>query len=248
MSHDAQIRWLIVLGTGIGGMTLAAVSGLSVHWQEVPALGCVLGCLCLGSMYFRFRRNQRFAETVVALVQDMAFTIAYTVAMYAVCAVGRPLVDDRLAACDAALGVHLPGVVAWIARHPAAGTVLDIAYSSVFPQTLFVLVVLGMTDRRRELHGFMVSSFLSLLIVLAVFAVWPAAGPFARYGFDPSAVQARYLEHFYGFRNGTLTVISWHAAEGLVTFPSFHTTWALLGVTAIPPHRVCRFPGEASVC
>ena len=89
-------------------------------------------------------------------VKILAFTIAYTVAMYAVCSVGRPLVDDRLAACDAALGVHLPAVVAWIQRHPAAGMFLDLAYSSMFPQTVFVLVVLGIgrsTTRATRFYG-----------------------------------------------------------------------------------------------
>jgi membrane-associated phospholipid phosphatase len=228
MSDEARLRWLVVAATGIGGSALAAASGLSVRWQEVPAQGIGLGCIALGGIYFHYRGNQRFAETVAGMMQMLVFTIGFTVAMYAVCALGRPLVDDRLAAWDAALGVHLPAVVTWVQRHPETGVALGMAYHSLLPQTVFAIAVLGMTGRDRELHGFLMAFFLGLVLVLSAFALWPAAGPFAKYGFEPSAVQRRYLEHFHGFRSGAFSVISWRAAEGLVTFPSFHTAAALL--------------------
>lgn len=223
--------------TGIGGAALAAATGLSVRWQEVPVQAVVLGCIGAGGVYFHVRGNQRFAETVMGMLQMLTFTVGFTVAMYAVCSLGRPLVDDRLAVCDAALGFHLPAVVAWVQRHPLAGLFLQIAYSSLLPQTLLVIAVLGLTGRHRELHGFLMPFFLSLVLVLVAFALWPAAGPFAQYGFEPSAVQRRYLDHLHGFRNGVYTVISWRAAEGLVTFPSFHTAAALLLAYALRWNR-----------
>lgn len=237
MSDETRLRWLVVVATGIGGGTVAAASGLSVRWQEVLIQVSVLGCIGLGGVYFHVRGHGRFVETVAGMMQMLTFTIGFTVAMYAVCSLGRPLVDDRLAACDAALGFHLPAVVAWVQRHPQIGAVLELAYRSLLPQTVLAIAVLGLTGRHQQLHGFLMPFFLSLVLVLVAFALWPAAGPFAQYGLEPSAVQRRYLEHFHGFRDGARTVISWRAAEGLVTFPSFHTAAALLLAYALRWNR-----------
>ena len=50
----------------------------------------------------------------------------------------------------------------------------------------------------------------------------------------PSADQAHYLEHFRELRAGARSGLSFLDAEGLITFPSFHTVWALLLVAACP--------------
>ena len=69
------------------------------------------------------------------------------------------------------------------------------------------------------------------LIVLACFLVAPAIGPCA---VAPSADQAHYLEHFRELRAGARGGLDLADAEGLITFPSFHTVWALLLVAACP--------------
>jgi membrane-associated phospholipid phosphatase len=38
----------------------------------------------------------------------------------------------------------------------------------------------------------------------------------------------RYVQHLHELRSGARDVVTWRNAEGLVTFPSFHTTWAIL--------------------
>ena len=75
------------------------------------------------------------------------------------------------------------------------------------------------------------------MLTAACFWFWPAAGPFATYGYEPNAVQGRYLEHFHALRDGARTLVTWRHAEGLITFPSFHTTWALLLATAFVHRR-----------
>jgi membrane-associated phospholipid phosphatase len=107
----------------------------------------------------------------------------------------------------------------------------------MLPQTALVIAVLGFADQRRELRGFVRQFLLSSLLVLATFAIWPATGPFVGYGYKPSTDQACYLAHFDALRSGTRTLITWRDAEGLITFPSFHTTWALLLTYAFRRNR-----------
>ena len=40
------------------------------------------------------------------------------------------------------------------------------------------------------------------------------------------------IEHLDGLRSGARTLVTWRDAEGLITFPSFHTIWAVLLVAA----------------
>jgi membrane-associated phospholipid phosphatase len=114
---------------------------------------------------------------------------------------------------------------------------LFLAYNTVLPQTALVIAVLGFTNQRQELRGFVRQFMFSSLLVLATFAIWPAAGPFVAYGYEPAADQARYLAHFDALRSGSRTLITWRDAEGLITFPSFHTTWALLLAYAVRRNR-----------
>ena len=62
----------------------------------------------------------------------------------------------------------------------------------------------------------------------ALFFLFPALGPFTAYGFSPNADQTRYLDHLQSLREGRRLLVTWKEAEGLITFPSFHTTWAIL--------------------
>jgi membrane-associated phospholipid phosphatase len=70
-----------------------------------------------------------------------------------------------------------------------------------------------------------------------VFALAPAAGPSAAYGYAPNATQARYLAHLHELREGARTIVTWRGAEGLITFPSFHTTWAMLLAWGVRKHN-----------
>ena len=52
-----------------------------------------------------------------------------------------------------------------------------------------------------------------------------------------NATQARYLLHFEELREGVRTVVTWRGAEGLITFPSFHTAWAMLLAWSVRKHK-----------
>ena len=96
------------------------------------------------------------------------------------------------------------------------------------PQTLVVILLLGFQSDRKPLELFVMRFMIALLITAAVFSIAPARGPFAAYGYEPNPTQQSYLEHLEGLRSGERTVVSLRDAEGLVTFPSFHTAWAIL--------------------
>ena len=121
--------------------------------------------------------------------------------------------------------------------HPTADGILKFAYSTLLPQTALV-TALGLLGDRRPLEVFLQRFMLSALLAAAVFCLVPAAGPFEAYGFERDADQDRYMVHFEGLRDGEMTTLSLNEAEGLITFPSFHTTWAILLALACAHRRV----------
>ncbi|MCA9054128.1 MAG: phosphatase PAP2 family protein [Planctomycetaceae bacterium] len=217
----------------IGLTAVAAAGTMHCHSLAFPPGDLInplgVGALLAGAAwYYRRSGADTFVLCLTALLHVTLYTACYSVLMYAVGAVGRPFVDDWLVASDRFFGVHVPSIKAWADGHPDVRTGLQWAYNSLLWQTPLLIIVLGFSGDRLRLEGFVRAFMLSTLACVVIFALWPAQGPFAAFGYSPNATQARYLEHLQGLRDGTRTVISWRGAEGLITFPSFHTCWAIL--------------------
>ena len=155
---------------------------------------------------------------------------------------GRPLIDWRLVAADHVLGLHVPDIISWVSRHPWADRLLGMSYDTLLAQTAAVVIVLGLCGDRRQLETFVLRFMFAALVMLGIFMLFPAEGPFAAYGYEPSASQARYLEHLHALRAGTMHTITYSEAEGLITFPSFHTAWAVLLALALLFRLLVRQP------
>jgi membrane-associated phospholipid phosphatase len=233
MSRDSRIKWTLIGLTVCASAALIRVQGLHFPLGDAIsplAIAAVLGAV---AFYYHRRREESFVACANALLHITLYTACYSVLMYAAAALNRPLIDEWLMRCDALARVHVPYMMAWAAANPPIENALHIAYNTLLLQTPLVIVILGFTGDRRTLEQFVLQFMLGTWICLVVFCLWPAAGPFSGYGFAANATQARYLEHFHQLRDGLRTVVTWRNAEGLITFPSFHTTWALLLAWAV---------------
>lgn len=228
MTRDSLFQWSAIAATVLAAAALIAARGLSFPPGDAVSPLVIAVLLGLASAYYQRRGVANFVACLNALLHVTLFTACYSVLMYACGALGRPLIDDSLMRFDAACGVHLPSIVEWAAAHPHLQRGLQWAYNSLLLQTPLVIIVLGFAGDERRLARFVRQFMLATLVCAAVFAIAPAAGPFAAYGYPPNATQARYLAHLHELRDGVRTVVTWRGAEGLITFPSFHTTWAIL--------------------
>ncbi|NOY30220.1 MAG: phosphatase PAP2 family protein [Planctomycetes bacterium] len=228
MSRDTGLKLAIMSITAILAVGLLATKGMSFSVRELAGPLGVLGSLGPCAVFYHRRQTPQFVMTLLALIQFMVFTSCFTVAMYGVAALGAPLADELLASVDQAMGLHVPAIVQWANEHPQINRWLMLAYHSVTPQTLIVVLILGFLNQRRPLEAFVLRYMICLMITLLFFALVPAECPFTHYGFAPSPHQAHYLEHLQGVRSGERTIVSLTDSEGLVTFPSFHTSYAIL--------------------
>lgn len=233
MSRDSRIKWTLIGLTVCAAAALIRVQGLEFPAADALSPLTIAALLGAAALFYHRRREESFVACLNALLHVTLYTACYSVLMYAAAALNRPLIDDWLMGCDAVARVHVPDLMAWATANPMIERGLRIAYNSLLLQTPLVIVVLGFTGDRRALEQFVLQFMLGTWICLVVFCAWPAAGPFSGYGFTPNATQARYLDHLHQLRDGVRTLITWRNAEGLITFPSFHTTWALILAWAV---------------
>jgi membrane-associated phospholipid phosphatase len=173
----------------------------------------------------------------------VAFSTVYSMLMYALATGGRPLADSMLARADAMLGLSAPEVVQWVNRRPSMALVLRLAYFSLIPQTILAIVWLGFSGNRYNLDKFLVRFMLASLITVIGFYLWPAKGTYgAAYGLAVPPYCQQCAEHLDALRSGARTLVTWRDTEGLITFPSFHTIWAVLLIAAFYGCRVVFWP------
>jgi membrane-associated phospholipid phosphatase len=203
------------------------------------AVALLLG---LAAGWYHWRGEPRFVACLNALLHVTLYTACYSVLMYAAATLNQPLIDSELMRLDERARLHLPSIVEWVQTQPELQHALQVAYNSLLWQTPLVIVILGFSGDLRSLERFVLQFMLGTAVCLVVFCFFPAEGPFAGYGFPANETQARYLQHLHELRDGVRTVVTWRGAEGLITFPSFHTTWAMLLAWGVRHHRWAFLP------
>ena len=228
MSRDSAVKLCLISGVVALNAVLLPVLGLHLPPADLLrplGIGLLLGIF---AWFYAGRGAAGFVMCLLALAHVTVYTAAYTVLMYSVTTTAAPLVDDWLTLADRAMGVFVSDIVAWLAERPGLIRFLETAYNSLTLQTALLVVVLGFRQDRIPLEGFVLQFMISTLACITLLLVAPAEGPFSDGRYELSESQQRYVKHFQELRSGQMTVCTWRNAEGLITFPSFHTTWAML--------------------
>ncbi|MGY4286176.1 membrane-associated phospholipid phosphatase [Bradyrhizobium sp. LM2.7] len=181
--------------------------------------------------YVAVRPNPRIATLASSAAQLLAFTAVSCVLIYLTVASNFPLIDRYLSGADAAVGFDWLAFFNWVQDHPNIKGVLGLAYASGIAQIatlLIVLNVLGMLERTAE---FVWLYILTLLIVIPIAWLYPAESAWVHYGVT-DRVDAYHLADFSALRAGKMSEIALARANGLVTFPSFHTALGLILIYA----------------
>jgi membrane-associated phospholipid phosphatase len=140
------------------------------------------------------------------------------------------LLDTELARLDALLfGFEWDAAARWVADRPALDQVLGAAYFSAAPQAVAILLIGSIARPRDRNSEFFWPIGIGLILTCAVFTFTPALGKAGHVG--------DYIETLTTIRGGMWTVLDYSRAEGIITFPSFHATLAILFVYAVRGHR-----------
>jgi membrane-associated phospholipid phosphatase len=224
----------LILSVQLGVLLLAVpmywAAGLTFKWSSVGGQLFIAGVFCAGAALSR-RDQNGVPQAMFAITLLLTAWLILGPLQYLAAAWNRPLVDAHLLRADAWLGVSPPAIDRWMAGHAMARHVLGLAYVSLLPQFVLVPIVLGWLNRTR-LWQFVLQFELTAICTVVLFAWWPASTP-AQHGVHEWVSQADAMQQLFAVRSGALRVLDLTQATGLISWPSFHTSGALLVVWSL---------------
>jgi len=162
-----------------------------------------------------------FAQLLVALAVLLPVT-------YLAASTNFPLVDAGLSRLDAIFGFDWDSAARWVGERPVIDWVFQRAYFS-FPYQAAVILVIGSfrLERNSEILWLLI---VSVLMTSAIFAFTPAAGKIGQLGVG-------YFNLLMEIRRGDWSTMNYVQSEGIITFPSFHATLAIILAYAVRRYR-----------
>ena len=211
---------LVVIAVDATWMKFA---GISADPVGVAVLVWAVGMLiAVAFFYFRTQRADPIMRAANSAAQLVAFTAAAAALSYLVTATNAPLADSALAASDKAIGFEWHSWAAWVQAHPLVHATFVLAYSSLLYQLVACVLFLALRKSADEFLWILIGSG---LLTIAISGFVPAIGNLA---------DAPHIPHFNALRAGTLhTIPIGQGSQGLIAFPSFHTTLAIIVAYAL---------------
>lgn len=230
--------WAIIASVFAIDVIWLTYSSLSVERAGVRTAVCGTGFLIAIAVFYGVtKRSEPIQRTAMAAAQCIAFMAIGAVLSYLVTATNAPLVDHVLLSADARLGFDWTAWAGWVDSRIGVHWFLAISYWLLFPELILCLMWLPLAGSADELIGLII---VSALITILCSGFLPAIGHL------PHASQVASVK---ALRAGTMHVIQLSHAQGLITFPSFHTALALVLVYASRTSRVLfRITCVVTVC
>ncbi|MCA9086720.1 MAG: phosphatase PAP2 family protein [Planctomycetaceae bacterium] len=237
LNRDLKVKlWLIWL-TACAAFALLIRHGMRFDFRSAGHAAGTVMMLAPFAVVFHHRNIRPFSNMLIGFLCMVVFNVFLTVLTYAGTPLNAPLADVWLMQADESIGIHLPTIVAWCESHPWLHSTLVRVYYTVLPSTILAIIVLGFDNDVRHLREFVMHYILGGLITTVIYFFVPAEAPFGAYGYPARPDQLRFLEHLHALRAGEFRIVSLNNLEGLITFPSFHTTWAALVAYAFRHNR-----------
>ncbi|MEX8194342.1 phosphatase PAP2 family protein [Comamonas guangdongensis] len=235
MQGIADGRRFISAGKLAPVLFLAALAGGEAAWIQAhklvfvgtePVLWATLVLISISAAYGLTGRSRALSEMSYYAALWVVAALIGAILTYLCATLNLPLLDEEFTNADLALGFHWLSFYAFVREHRLVATILTIAYFSGLPQIFFSIIYLahiGRSDRNDELWW---SSTIALVLTSLLSGLFPAGGTLFYYSIGLE--NAVHLPHFLALRDGSMTAFSFDEMKGIVTFPSFHTTTALL--------------------
>ena len=226
------VSLLIALDWSVGRLVNLAPPG--------PVHDCIFALLLLLAivMYCHRRNFPRLREVGAMVIWTVMLIATLNILVTIAGTSPAPLVDRQLASVDAAIHCSALAVVSWLRSFPVLRNALELAYGSLPPLILAAIVVPCLCGRYRQSQRYMVGVTIAAIVTVALFALWPAVGPWVVYGYSPAHDQAATQAFLLALKAHQPTPKDGVAA--IVSFPSFHVELALLTGAALWAHRWAR--------
>jgi len=209
-------------------------------------LGLLSALLFLGAYFYRTARpDPRLSAMLFGAAFLCVFSCEASALNYLLLTSAGTRIDSSLASLDRAIGFDWPAVMRWMKDHPRLNAVAFVAYSSMLPQVALSAIVLAKIEPDRVYRACMALA-LSALVCIAIWGFAPSFGAFSVYPLtDPPidlALDSAYANDLVRLLHEGPGLISPRSARGLIGFPSYHATMALLAIWYLRDVKILRWP------
>jgi hypothetical protein len=239
------------------GLISLLVVGLQWHaplWVEPSSLmpiGLATIALVAAALYYsKVRIRPNFSAMCLSLMQILLFSAIGSLLSYLLAREGGPLWDATFARWDAAIGFDWLAYVRWVDSHGWMVLPLKIAYASLIPQIIVLVLAQGFMGHIREMRRMILAAMLCGTVTILLSPLFPAVSNFVYLGLttddfahvDPWAGYI-HLAHYEALRAGTMDRMTLTEAQGIITFPSYHAGLATVTLWAFWRTPWVRWPG-----
>jgi membrane-associated phospholipid phosphatase len=231
--------WLVAGLIGIVCVLWIVSFGFAFAWPyHLWPVSYPVGILIVSHYYGRRRAAPHIRTMCRAGISSILFFVIYTAVItilsYLVTSLNFPLYDRELAQWDAAIGFDWKAFLGWVNAHPLIGKILIWIYHSSVVQLVVIILLLSITMKISRLQELCDLYVMTSVIAVVLSGLIPAAGAYAYHAPEPMLFNNLnpnaglwHIEHYEGLRNGSYRLIELGQMQGLVTFPSFHTCFAI---------------------
>jgi hypothetical protein len=223
---EFPLEWAAVLAIVLIDAVWALRTGFTVTIAPHDVLG-LAGILSVGyAMRLAGFRGATIAEYFALTVVSAS---AFAVLSYLGTALSLPLADRELMRLDRALGFDW---LLWfndLAHRPALMREMYLAYASMPYQGIYFVALFGLLRDRARLCEIFWVVFVASGLTTLMCTLLPALGTFDAFRLGDLG---GYLSDIHRLRDGGNLHFEWARLTGIVTFPSFHTSMALIYIYA----------------
>jgi hypothetical protein len=249
---EPQIRSRLELGFHLrmayGSLAVLIISlfGCKLTSIHTNVSGRVIAIVAMFAMvsplpiYWHDRGRTAFRESALVIPWGLLLAATLSFPVLIAARMRMPLEDSLFGHIDQALGVSVPGIVAW-ADHHWLGLVINRSYPWLLPLLAVASLAPALMGKVKCAREFLLGNLVAFAIGLPLFALLPAVGPWDYYHLTPNFAQAACWDQLRLLRlPGPYTFHE--QAAGVVCFPSFHVIWAILCAAALWGFRPLRVP------
>ena len=226
--------WLLVVGLMIPIAVLELYDPFRLHWHSLLLPGAFVVVLAAAAMVYRHKRpDEKIVAMVVALQQLVLFTCLGILLSYMVAARGGGFWDATFQRWDTALGLDWRAYLDFVNARPLLGRVYSLAYASLMPQMIAVILALGFAGRLLELRRMALAVILTGTATILISGLMPGVSNFVYLGLGPQdypnlhpGAAFVHVGDLTALRAGTLRSVSLDSMQGIITFPSYHAALA----------------------
>lgn len=224
---EFPLEWLSVLAVGLIDAVWALRAGFTfrIAWFDLLAM---LGILAAG-IVLRPRLSARGGTMAEYFLLTIVSASVFAILSYLCTALSLPLVDRDLMRFDRALGFDWFYWFDRLRRHPVLLREMYFAYASMPFQGVYFVVLFAMFRDYARLREVFWIVFVASALTTFVCALMPALGTFDAFHLGDLG---GYLGDIHRLREGGNRHFVWERLTGIITFPSFHTSMALIYIYA----------------